>query len=437
MSTKHVLLLALLGLAVVMGAASAQEPPAPAPVPPTASDAWTASVNDFAAKADGTTDDTAAFQAALDAAAGKGGIVFVPAGTYLIAGALSIPEGVTLKGVWEAPHHADIGRGSLLYATGGRGSEDGTPFISLHQSSAVKGVTIFYPEQLPKDIQPYPWCIRGMGMHCSVIDVTLVNPYKGIDFGTCANELHYIENVFGQPLKVGIFIDKCTDIGRIQNVHFNPHAWGRAHHPNANFSEINLEPYLRENFEAFVIGRTDWEYMRDCFCIFAKTGYHFVKTSAGGGNAVLTQCGADLCNAAVQVDATQGHAGVAFENGQFMSTVIIGPENEGPVKFSNCGFWPIKDTKEQIIAQGKGTITLSTCHFAGWGKADPSVPCVRIESGSAIIQGCEFVDPKLPQIRLGEHTESAVITACRLRGGAKIENLAKDGDIQIGLNIAR
>ena len=58
-------------------------------------------------------------------------------------------------------------------------------------------------------------------MHGSVIDVTLVNPYKGIDFGTYPNELHYIRNVFGCPLKFGIYVNHTTDIGRIENVHFN------------------------------------------------------------------------------------------------------------------------------------------------------------------------------------------------------------------------
>ncbi len=404
---------------------------------PEATAAWTASVRDFGAKADGVSDDTQAFQSALNAAEAKGGIVFMPAGTYLIAGALSIPQGVTLKGVWEAPHHTDIGKGTILYATGGRGNENGPPLITLHQSSAIKGVTIFYPEQVPADIQPYPWCIQGMGMHCSVIDVTLTNPYKGIDFGTHPNELHYVENVFGQPLTIGIFIDKCTDIGRIQNVHFNPHAWGRARHPAANFSELDIEHYLRTHFEAFVIGRTDWEYMFNCFCIFPKIGYHFVKTESGAPNAVLTQCGADICNESVRVDASQGHAGIEFLNAQIMSTVIVAPDSEGPVKFTNCGFWAIKDTSEQIIMGGKNTLTLNACHFSDWGKADAAAPCIRLNAGSAIVQGCDFFNKYKPQIIVGKEVVSAVITGCRLRGGAKIDNQSEGGDIQIGLNTGR
>ncbi|HNR33439.1 MAG TPA: glycosyl hydrolase family 28-related protein, partial [Candidatus Hydrogenedentes bacterium] len=61
-------------------------------------------VGDFGAKGDGKTDDTAAFQQALDAAgAAGGGVVEAPAGTFRINGTLSIPAGVTLQGTFRTP----------------------------------------------------------------------------------------------------------------------------------------------------------------------------------------------------------------------------------------------------------------------------------------------------------------------------------------------
>src|SRR5882762_10124429 len=57
------------------------------------------SVLDFGAKADGKTDDTAAFQKTLDAAAqAGGGTVYAPRGNYFFAGHLTVPNAVTLKG---------------------------------------------------------------------------------------------------------------------------------------------------------------------------------------------------------------------------------------------------------------------------------------------------------------------------------------------------
>ena len=399
------------------------------------------SVLDHGAKADGKTDDTAAVQKALDAAAqDRGGVVEMPKGIYRIEGSLNIPPGVCLSGEWQAPHHANTEHGTLILATGYAGKEDGPPLVNLQQSSAIKGVTIFYPDQDPKAVKAYPWTIQGRGMHGSVIDVTLVNPYKGIDFGTHPNELHYISNVFGCPLKLGIFIDKCTDIGRIENVHFNPHAWGRCAFNDKAKGEgwTALCQYLEQNLIGFEIGKTDWEYMSNCFVIFPKIGLHFVKTQAGEPNVVLTQCGSDIGPIAIQVDASQGHAGLAFSNCQIMATVKIGPENRGPVKFSNCGFWPIGKTASQAILEGKGTTIFQSCHFAGWANDGSNAPCVDIRSGVALIQACDFANTNKPQLKVGPKAEGVSISGCRLRGGQRFEvaDEARQA-VQAGLNLTR
>jgi len=396
-------------------------------------------VTAFGARGDGKTDDTAAFQKALDAARESGGVVEVPTGSYVIAGSLTIHAGVTLQGVWQAPHHSDIGKGSILMAVGHEGQEDGPPLINLMQSSCIKGVTLFYPNQKIEAVKAYPWAIQGRGMHGSVVDVTLVNPYKGIDFGTHGNELHYVRNVFGCPLKIGVYINGTTDIGRVENVHFNPHYWMRAAHagaPREGTPAMNaLFNYLKENLVGFIVGRTDWEYMTNCFVIFPKIGYHFIQTPQGKPNAVLTQCGSDIGPCAVRVDASQDHAGVAFSNSQFMSTIITGAKNRGPVKFSNCGFWPTKDTRQQAIIEGGGLVTFSTCHFSGWGT---TVPCLQVLSGSVIVSGCDFNPPGSGRqaIELGPATRSAAIVGNRLSHRARIVNHApSSASVQIGLNI--
>jgi polygalacturonase len=94
--TKPVVGLALLILSAVAGIAVAD----------TTKPAAGGDVRALGAKGDGTTKDTAAFQAALDAcAAGGGGEVRVPAGTYLIGSVvmgsgttLRLEEGATLQG---------------------------------------------------------------------------------------------------------------------------------------------------------------------------------------------------------------------------------------------------------------------------------------------------------------------------------------------------
>ena len=72
------------------------------------------------------TDDTAAFQKALDAVGQKGGgILYAPHGNYFFAGHLNVPKAVTLKGVWESvPSHVGIRNPGAPKPT-----DDGTTFL--------------------------------------------------------------------------------------------------------------------------------------------------------------------------------------------------------------------------------------------------------------------------------------------------------------------
>jgi hypothetical protein len=67
-------------------------------------------VRSYGVQGDAATDDTAAFQYALDdACKSGGGTVYVPPGMYLFRGTLTIPEGVTLRGSFSCvPSHNGI-----------------------------------------------------------------------------------------------------------------------------------------------------------------------------------------------------------------------------------------------------------------------------------------------------------------------------------------
>ena len=136
----------------------------------------------------------------------------------------------------------------------------------------------------------YPWTIQGEGMHCSVMDVTLVNVFKGIDIGEKPNELHYIPQRVRLPLKAGVHIDKCTDIGRIENVHFNPHYWARSGEAGIPKWE-DLLAYIYDNCVAFAIGRSDWEFISNTFSYGCKVGYRFYKSEAGACNGNFRNSG--------------------------------------------------------------------------------------------------------------------------------------------------
>ncbi|HOJ33107.1 MAG TPA: glycosyl hydrolase family 28-related protein [Candidatus Hydrogenedentes bacterium] len=382
------------------------------------------SVTAFGAKGDGQTDNTSAFQEALNKASETGGTVFVPAGKFLLAGNLNVPPNVVLEGIWRGPARHKDSKGSTLLARAGKGDRDGQPFLTMNECSGLKGIVVHYPDQIDEDPPiPYPWTIRGKGDNILITDVLVTNPYQAIDFGTYPCGRHYINRFYAQALYRGIFIDKCFDVGRIENVHLWPF-WSTGG-PVRRFTE-------REGV-AFIFGRTDWQFVTNTFCIGYNVGFVFQAFRDGPGNVLISQSGSDIGPCAVRVEQVQEHAGVSFVNCQMMAGVDILESNSGPVKFTATGFWPIPDTESQAKLKGKGHVFFEGCHFSDWDVPGKGAPCIEANSQGLTITGCDFMASGKKQIVLGENVKSAVITANRFRGGILIENKTS-GDVQIGLN---
>ncbi|GGA62916.1 hypothetical protein GCM10011507_13160 [Edaphobacter acidisoli] len=394
-------------------------------------------VRKFGAAGDAKTDDTAAFQRALDAASKSGGgIVYAPPGRYLLRGSLIVPDGVTLQGSFAcAPSHTgvrDRGQskpgddGTALLVTANQGHEEGEPFLTLNTNSTIRGLTLYYPEQVTDNTPiAYPWTIAMRGKNPAVLDVELLNPYQGID--ASRNERHNIRNVTGQPIRRGIWVDAIYDIGRIENVHFNP--WWNSHSA--------VYQWQTKNGEAFIFGRADWEYVLNTFCFGYHVGYKFVDTSTGNCNGNFLGIGADDCNRAILVEQCASY-GLLITNGEFTSfhgddpTMIeVRPTNSGVVRLSNSAFWGPCNQIAKIA--GTGTVGLSDCTFVQWGKEGERA-AIQASSGSILLRGCEFLQNK-PHVLLGEDVKRAVLSGNLFAGPAQIQNHSH-GDVQIGLNAA-
>lgn len=390
-------------------------------------------------RGDGTTDDAVALQAALDAIGKAGGTLELPPGQYLLRGALKIPTGVSLKGSWDAPHHGAYDKGSTLLITGGRGDENAAPAITLQPSSALIGFTLLWPEQKFPDIVPYPWAIQGVGMHNTVDNVTFVNAYNGIRIGNIGgSELHLIRNVFGCVLRRGVFIDSTSDIGRLENVHFNPHYWNRSGHSSrpvgVDNPEMAVARYMADNLEAFIFGRTDWEYVANCFVFAAKIGYRFIKTPDGACNGQFMGIGGDYCRTCLQIDEIQD-IGIQVTNGEFTSFsgepnlgVLISPGAGGAAQFVNCNFWATPGGAARL--QGNTAVTFGDCHFLD----APTTGTINAERGKLIVRGCNFGKAG-PAIVLKAGVKTALITGNLQPAGLQVQNEI-GARAQIGFNEA-
>lgn len=392
-------------------------------------------VRQFGVHGDGKTDDTRAFQRSLDAAGKAGGsIVYVPAGSYLVKGSLQVPGGVSLQGSFgSVPSHPGIREprqvkpgedGSTLFATGGRGNEDALPLISLASNSSVNGLVIYYPEQtIDAEPVPYPWTIQMHGVNCGVFDVELLNPYQGI--AAIGAPRHNIHNVTGQPLRRGIFVDAIYDIGRIENVHFNP--WWSMNTPVYRWQFVNGE--------AFTFGHADWEFVFNTFAYGYSVGYRFIETKAGRCNGNFLGIAADDCNRAVLVESSAPY-GLLITNGEFTAfhgndptAVEVMPTNKGVVRFTNSSFWGPGNQVAKI--EGAGVVAFTDCTFDEWAHTNDRA-AIQAASGSLLVRGGDFRQDS-PHIWLGDRVSRAVIIGNLFAGTPKIESQSR-GMVQIALN---
>lgn len=388
--------------------------------------------------------DQAALQARLDAAAAAGGgVVQLEAGHYEIRETLTIPQNVTLEGLWRAPvrGEAPLG-GTVLLGYVGKGDEDGPPLIKMQSSAVLKGVTIFYPEQTKTNPPvPYSWTVQSDGAtdNLTILDVTMVNPYQAVDLGTYPAGRHLVRNLYAHALRRGIYINQCYDVGRIENIHFWP------------FWDIDpaspLWEFTKNHGEAFIIGKTDGQMGLNLFSIFYKISMRFIEgpiydadrniVDYQAGSGMYTNCYLDVSPTAVQVDAAMEKAGISFVNSSIMSHVKVMPSNRGLVKFVGSGFWATSDLREHALIEGRGTVMFEGCHFNDWDRNNEGAYCIDANNRALLVTGCDFPtnrdDHQL--IRLGPRIRSAVITSNLMPGGILIDNDApENADVQIALN---
>lgn len=374
--------------------------------------------------ADGSSDDTACIQDALDKAGRRGGVVHLPPGRILVRGSLKIPPGVTLMGSASAPAYIQPLIGTVVLATGGRDDEDAPSPFELGDSCAVSGLTVYHPEQRTEDIRPYPWTFHLQGGDNTVENVTLINSYNGIRVGPEPNVRHRLRSISGCVLRRGIRVDGTTDIGRIDNVQWHSHWWSS---PATGGDWERVKEFMIDNLEAFVFGRTDWEYVNNTFVYPCRIGYRFLRTERGAMNGQLCGIGADEANRCIQVDDIQP-MGLLITNGQFVAfkgenpiAVFVGPDCKGSVRLVNCAFWG--PSVQNLLSHGKGYVSLDDCYLSSGMRDHPGKALVEADSGRIQIRGCTFATSE-PSIRLGKGLIHGVVAENNGAQGVRIVNEA-------------
>jgi len=380
----------------------------------------------YLAKGNGSSDDTAAIQSALNnAGANGGGVVFLPRGNYFIASHLSVPAHTTLAGVWRTPTAYSQYRGTTLLAVENAGSTSGIPFLTLvGPNSTLEGVTIYYPNQvISQSPTAYPWTIRaGGGDNVTIQNVLLVNPYLGVDFATRTSGRHLIRGLYGQPLLVGIAVDQCYDIGRIMDVHFWPF-WTQ---------DTNVWAFQLNHGVSFDFMRTDWEVVQDIFSWGYHIGARFRASASGAMNGQMSNVNFDNVDIGLDVSATQPYA-VHISNlnlanaggGSNHIGIRALPGGSSYLNVNGASFWGL--IRQPVLWWCDGLLTLSNARVLGW---DASRPAINILAGRAMIQANYFTDHIGTAIHVGPGTDRVMIIGNELARNS----LSLEGPLTLSAN---
>jgi hypothetical protein len=366
------------------------------------------SVADYGAVGDAATDNAPFFAAAI-AAVATGGRVYVPSGQYSfstappcaagVAASICLTRGVSLVGTFETVPSHNMGQGgsqpvngSILLPRAGRGSADAaSTFLYAPEDTTVRGFSIYYPDVNASAAPvPYPYTITMVGNNVAVQDVELLNSFNGIS--AVGAHRHYISRVQGQPCNIGINVDAVYDIGRVEDVHWNP--WFSAH--------PSYIGYQQTFGVGFLIARTDWQYLTNTFVFGMAIGYKFVQSTTGSCNGNFLGIGADACSNASVVVESADPWGILITNGEFTSftggfgpdgadhtQVVIAPSNAGAVRFVNSAFWGPSHQVASI--HGTGSVGFDSCIFNSWASENATnAAALQVYGGDALVRGNEF-----------------------------------------------
>jgi autotransporter-associated beta strand protein len=296
----------------------------------------------YGAVGDGITDDSGAFQAAMNAVYNSGGsgggVVFVPAGDYAFYNNITIPTGVTLHGDWKDWMKSGGGMvGTTFKVYQGAGQTNGTPFITLSGSTALRDVNIWYPNQNAANIVGYPFSI-GLDDDCVVQNVALVNSYQGIETYNGGSK-HILSTIIGSPLYKGIDLDQIFDVCHAEDIRFSPDVWANSGVTNAPAAGGAYATWMRANGEGMRLRRVDGEMCMDTFISGYHVGIEANAATNGQPGATFYSGVVSNCATALLAQDMPGAFGLMFANFTLDGDIAISRTNtadDANAMFDHC-----------------------------------------------------------------------------------------------------
>lgn len=236
-------------------------------------------VLDFGAKGDGVTNDTVAFQDAIDAAANnRGGFVHVPPGyNYYFTGTLNLKDNVHIgstimgsTGAWTAAG-GTTPAGATLSIT-----NLSTTFIYISgRNCGISGLIFYYPNQVLQTATApvaYPYTITSPVGDTTIQDCTLMNPTHGISL---LNGSQWLKNLRIGAYNVGISMDQGVESQTLRDIQIGAglmDGWFGYTFPQ------NMDIYTSNNLVCIDIRRSDSFSITNLITFYSKVGIQMIDS---------------------------------------------------------------------------------------------------------------------------------------------------------------
>lgn len=316
------------------------------------------SIDEFP-RVSGETTDYNRFVRAQDYVNSRGGgtINLTYGETYTIDQQFNFKRYVLFKGVDVVPL-TNAGSNVTINITFGANDETKNHFI-LESCSGFSGVKFNYPNQVGQDANtpiPYGYTIAMANREGYVDNIILenlmfINSYKAINTDRAGR--FFVNNVQGNPIKLGWYGDNSLDVSRANNVHFWPFTYP---------SGSNMNTWIKNNGVAFELKNIDHLSAWSLFAFGYSVGFKFGKGFWGD----MVSCISDGCIQPVQLDDEIDY--LRWVGGSVVTVVesahhlVTGTNTLGKVGFFGTDFFGLS-TIGPVIKSDTGDFNFEGCNF--------------------------------------------------------------------------